>query len=80
MPLKLAAALGVALLLNQDRRGVGLFRGLFYLPSLLGGSVALAIVWGRMFSRDGVVQRVPGHLRHRRPAAGSTTRTGPWAR
>ncbi|MEU7841002.1 sugar ABC transporter permease [Micromonospora sp. NPDC049114] len=53
VPLKLAAALGVALLLNRAWRGVGLFRGLFYLPSLLGGSVALAIVWVNMFNRDG---------------------------
>jgi multiple sugar transport system permease protein len=53
VPLKLAAALGVALLLNRAIRGIGLFRGLFYLPSLLGGSVALAIVWRSMFSRDG---------------------------
>ncbi|MFC6015385.1 carbohydrate ABC transporter permease [Plantactinospora solaniradicis] len=53
VPLKLAAALGVALLLNRAWRGVGLFRGLFYLPSLLGGSVALAIVWVSMFNRDG---------------------------
>jgi pectin-derived oligosaccharide transport system permease protein len=53
VPLKLAVALGVALLLNRERRGVGLFRGLFYLPSLLGGSVALAIVWVRMFNREG---------------------------
>lgn len=52
-PLKLAAALGVALLLNKAIRGVGLYRSLFYLPSLLGGSVALAIVWVSMFSRDG---------------------------
>ncbi|GLX99995.1 MULTISPECIES: sugar ABC transporter permease [Actinoplanes] len=52
-PLKLAAALGVALLLNRGFRGAGLFRGLFYLPSLLGGSVALAIVWVNMFNRDG---------------------------
>ena len=52
-PLKLAAALGVALLLNKAMRAVGLFRGLFYLPSLLGGSVALAIVWRSMFNRDG---------------------------
>ncbi|GAA3192633.1 carbohydrate ABC transporter permease [Dactylosporangium cerinum] len=52
-PLKLAAALGVALLLNKAVRGVGLYRSLFYLPSLLGGSVALAIVWVSMFSRDG---------------------------
>ncbi|MFC5926347.1 carbohydrate ABC transporter permease [Micromonospora vulcania] len=53
VPLKLAAALGVALLLNRAWRGVGVFRGLFYLPSLLGGSVALAIVWVNMFNRDG---------------------------
>ena len=53
VPLKLAAALGVALLLNRAMRGIGAFRGLFYLPSLLGGSVALAIVWVSMFNRDG---------------------------
>lgn len=53
VPLKLLAALGVALLLNRERRGVGLFRSLFYLPSLLGGSVALALVWRAMFSGDG---------------------------
>ncbi|MBY8873750.1 sugar ABC transporter permease [Micromonospora sp. PLK6-60] len=55
VPLKLATALGVALLLNRTWRGVGLFRGLFYLPSLLGGSVALAIVWRSMFNADGAV-------------------------
>jgi multiple sugar transport system permease protein len=53
VPLKLAAALGVAMLLNRTMRGISLFRGLFYLPSLLGGSVALAIVWVSMFNRDG---------------------------
>ncbi|GIG66752.1 carbohydrate ABC transporter permease [Phytomonospora endophytica] len=53
VPLKLAAALGVAMLLNRERRGTGLFRALFYLPSLLGGSVALALVWRAIFSRDG---------------------------
>lgn len=53
VPLKLTAALAVALLLNRTWRGIGLFRGLFYLPSLLGGSVALALVWFAIFSRDG---------------------------
>ncbi len=53
VPLKLAAALGVALLLNRGLRGIAWFRGLFYLPSLLGGSVALAIVWRSMFNREG---------------------------
>jgi multiple sugar transport system permease protein len=55
VPLKLAAALGVAMLLNKDRRGNGLFRAMFYLPSLLGGSVALALVWRAMWSKDGAV-------------------------
>ncbi|WP_376776275.1 carbohydrate ABC transporter permease [Allocatelliglobosispora scoriae] len=53
VPLKLAASLGVALLLNKARRGVGLYRSMFYLPSLLGGSVALALVWLAMFNGDG---------------------------
>jgi multiple sugar transport system permease protein len=53
VPLKLAAAFGVALLLNREMRGVGFFRGLFYLPSLLGGSVALGFVWYSMFNREG---------------------------
>ena len=60
VPLKLAVALGVALLLNRAWRGVGLFRGLFYLPSLIGGSVALAIVWVNMFNREGAVNGVLG--------------------
>lgn len=53
VPVKLGSALAVALLLFRERRGVGVFRGLFYLPSLLGGSVALAIVWQNVFSRGG---------------------------
>lgn len=55
VPLKLGAALGVAVLLNRERRTTGLFRGLFYLPSLLGGSVALALVWRAMWNKDGAV-------------------------
>ncbi|GIH17519.1 carbohydrate ABC transporter permease [Rugosimonospora africana] len=55
VPLKLAAALGVALLLVRERRGIGWIRALFYLPSLLGGSVALAIVWQAMFGGTGAV-------------------------
>jgi multiple sugar transport system permease protein len=57
-PLKLAVALGVAMLLARPRRGVGTARALFYLPSLLGGSVALAIVWTSIFNRSGVFNAV----------------------
>jgi multiple sugar transport system permease protein len=60
VPLKLGAALGVATLLNKERRGTGVFRGLFYLPSLLGGSVALALVWRAMWSKDGAFNTLLG--------------------
>jgi len=53
VPVKLAVALGVAMLLNRERRGVGVFRSMFYLPSLLGGSVAVALAWYTMFGRYG---------------------------
>ncbi len=59
-PLKLAAALAVAMLLARARRGTGTARALFYLPSLLGGSVALALVWQSLFSRAGAVNAMLG--------------------
>jgi multiple sugar transport system permease protein len=55
VPLKLAFALGVALLLNRGMRGLPVYRALFYLPSLLGASVAIAILWRTIFARDGLV-------------------------
>jgi multiple sugar transport system permease protein len=55
VPVKLSAALGVAMLLNRTWRGISWLRGLFYLPSLLGGSVGLAIVWQAMLGRNGAV-------------------------
>lgn len=54
-PIKLAAALGVALLLNYRDRGAAFFRSSFYAPSLIGASVSVAIVWRAMFSTDGPV-------------------------
>jgi multiple sugar transport system permease protein len=54
-PLTLAAALGVAMLLNYRDRGAGFFRSSFYAPSLIGASVSVAIVWRAMFSDDGPV-------------------------
>ncbi|WP_411112204.1 carbohydrate ABC transporter permease [Streptomyces sp. c-19] len=56
-PLKLAAALGVALLLNQSRRGQGFYRAAFYAPSLIGASVSIAIVWRAIFSDGAAVDR-----------------------
>ena len=58
VPLKLAFALAVALLLNRGLAGLGFYRSVFYLPSLLGGSVAIAIMWRQLFAYDGVVNEL----------------------
>lgn len=57
VPLKLAFALGVALLLNRGMKGLPFYRALFYLPSLLGASVAIAILWRQIFAGDGLVNK-----------------------
>ncbi|MGO1796580.1 MAG: carbohydrate ABC transporter permease, partial [Microbacterium gubbeenense] len=56
-PIKLAAALAIAMLLNFRDRGAGFFRSAFYAPSLIGASVSVAIVWRAMFNTDGPVDR-----------------------
>ncbi|MGW7521368.1 carbohydrate ABC transporter permease [Streptomyces sp. NPDC054796] len=56
-PLKLAAALGVALLLARPRRGQGFYRAAFYAPSLIGASVGVGIVWRALFQDDGAVDK-----------------------
>ena len=55
VPLKLAFALAVALLLNRGMKGLPLYRAVFYLPSLLGASVAIAVLRRTLFSGDGLV-------------------------
>ncbi|WP_330274720.1 sugar ABC transporter permease [Lentzea sp. NBC_00516] len=58
VPLKLAAALLVAVALNRGLRALGFYRATFYLPSLLGASVAVSVMWRQIFSRDGLVNQV----------------------
>jgi multiple sugar transport system permease protein len=58
VPVKLAAALAVALLLNAKHRGQGAYRSMFYAPSLIGASVSVAIVWRAMFIDDGIADQV----------------------
>ena len=57
VPLKLAFALGVAMMLNRGIRGLPLYRALFYLPSLLGASVAIAVLWRKLFAGDGLLNQ-----------------------
>ena len=58
VPLKLAFALAVAMLLNRGIKGLPVYRALFYLPSLLGASVAIAILWRQIFAGDGLVNQL----------------------
>jgi multiple sugar transport system permease protein len=57
-PLQLAVALGIAILLNEGMKGLPFYRSVFYLPSMLGGSVAIAVLWRQMFEVDGLVNQV----------------------
>jgi multiple sugar transport system permease protein len=58
VPLKLIFALAVAMLMNQRIRGVSFYRAVYYIPSLLGGSIAIAVLWRKLFERDGLVNSV----------------------
>ncbi|WP_082613385.1 carbohydrate ABC transporter permease [Bosea sp. Root483D1] len=58
VPLKLGFALAVAMWLNRGIAGLGIYRAIFYLPSLLGGSVAVAILWKQVFGYDGLVNQL----------------------
>ena len=58
VPLRLAFALGVAMLLNAKRRGVFWYRAAYYVPSIIGGSVAIAVMWKQLFGNDGLVNAI----------------------
>lgn len=58
VPLKLIFALFIAYILNFKIKGVGLFRTAYYVPSILGGSVAIAVLWKALFKADGVVNTI----------------------
>jgi multiple sugar transport system permease protein len=54
VPLQLALALALAILLDRGLRGLAFYRSIFYLPSLLGASVAIAVLWRTVFGADGL--------------------------
>ena len=62
VPTKLIFALFVAYLLTQGRRGVTFYRSLYYVPSLIGGSIAVALVWKTIFSRKGLANTILASL------------------
>ncbi|WNQ09910.1 sugar ABC transporter permease [Paenibacillus aurantius] len=57
VPLKLTIALLIAALMNRGLRGLAFYRTLYYLPTLLGGSVAIAVMWRKIFGNSGVLNQ-----------------------
>ena len=62
VPLQLLLALGLALFLDKGVRGLSYYRALYYLPSLIGGSVAVGILWRTVFGYEGGFNQVLGLL------------------
>lgn len=79
VPLRLVFALMVALILNRPGKITPFYRAVYYLPSILGGSVAVSILWRRIFSTDGVLNGLLGLVGlNRRFAWLGDTRTAIW--
>ncbi|MGB9809924.1 MAG: carbohydrate ABC transporter permease [Caldanaerobacter sp.] len=62
VPAKIAFALLIALILNMNVKFINFFRTVYYLPSILGGSVAIAILWRFLFMREGIVNKILSFL------------------
>ncbi|WP_205328592.1 carbohydrate ABC transporter permease [Glycomyces sp. YM15] len=60
VPLMLVVALALAMLLNRGIKGLAFYRSVFYLPSLLGGSVAVGVLWRQVFGIEGLVNQFLG--------------------
>jgi len=60
VPLKLAFALFIAAILNYKLKFINFFRTAFYVPSILGGSIAIAVLWRYLFSAEGLVNMAIG--------------------
>jgi multiple sugar transport system permease protein len=58
VPLQLAFALFLAMILDRGLKGLALYRSIYYLPSLIGGSVAIAILWRQIFGAEGLLNQV----------------------
>ncbi len=58
VPVKIAFALLIALILTAEIKGLSVYRLLFYLPSILGGSVVISIMWKFLFMQDGYINNI----------------------
>ncbi|MFA9376926.1 MAG: carbohydrate ABC transporter permease [Lachnotalea sp.] len=62
VPIKLTAALFIAYILNFKIKGVNFFRTAYYIPSILGGSIAIAVLWKAIFRDEGLINTLLGYF------------------
>lgn len=55
VPLKLMVSLLVAIVLSWTTKLTNVYRAIFYIPSLIGGGVAVAMTWKQLWGADGVI-------------------------
>jgi len=55
VPARLVFAFILALLFRRGARMIRVYQAAYYIPSLVGGSIAVAVIWRRMFTADGVL-------------------------
>jgi oligogalacturonide transport system permease protein len=58
VPLKIVFSLLIAVILNMKLRGINFFRTAYYIPSILGSNVAIAVLWKFIFQSDGLANQV----------------------
>lgn len=60
VPLVLVFSLTIAVALNRGLKGLAIYRSLFYIPSLIGASVGIGLLWKEVFGERGVVNEILG--------------------
>jgi len=55
VPLRLIFSLFIAMLLKTNVKMINLYRTVYYLPSIFGGSVAIGVLWRFVFIRNGLL-------------------------
>lgn len=58
IPFQLSFALLLATILKKNIRGVRIYRAIYYLPSLFGGSVAVSLLWRQIFNKEGLINQL----------------------
>lgn len=58
VPINLAVALLVAMVMSSKIKGINVYRTVYYIPSILGGNIAIMILWKFLFANNGLINQV----------------------